>query len=427
MPPDNSGGMDICEVIEMDYNGLLNIAMKIGYRLAMCGAETFRVEESIIRIMQVYNVNAEAFSIPNLLIINIETPDGQTLTRMRRIGIHGNDLDSVERYSNLSRRICELKPEPMEALAWIRQTDADKRSYCLLASLAGSFLGASGFAAFFGSNLPDSLCAGLCGVTIGLVSRVMNYFKVNQFFSTIISAFIMTMAAWILNALHIVQSTDTVIIGSLMILVPGLLFTNAMRDIIFGDTNSGVNRIVQVLLIAVAIALGTGAAWSLADHIFTLNYGAVILTHPYWLQCIACLIGCTGFFILFNIHGPGGLLCALGGMLAWAVYCVIYHFTHNDLLANFAAAVAAAAYAETMARVRKYPAISYLVVSIFPLLPGAGIYYTINAFVQGDMVSFTTTGSHTIAIAGALAVGILIISTAVRSWTQWRKRKKASV
>ena len=237
----------------------------------------------------------------------------------------------------------------------------------------------------------------------------------------------MTLTAWSLNALHIVESTDTVIIGSLMILVPGLLFTNAMRDIIFGDTNSGVNRLVQVLLIAVAIALGTGAAWSLADYVFTLNTGAVILTYPYWAQCIACFVGCIGFFILFNIHGPGGMLCALGGMLAWAVYCLIYHFTHNDLLANFAAAVAAATYSEIMARIRKYPATSYLVVSIFPLLPGAGIYYTISAFVQGDMTAFTNTGSHTIAIAGVLAVGILIVSTAVRSWSQWLRRKKASV
>lgn len=411
----------------MDYNTLLNIAMKIGYRLAMSGAETFRVEESINRMMRAYGISAEAFSIPNLLIINIETPDGQTLTRMRRIGIHGNDLDSVERYSNLSRRICEVKPEPEEALAWIRQTDGSKRSYALPGTLLGSFLGGGGFGAFFGSNLTDSLCAGLCGVVIGLVLHWMNNLKVNQFFSTIASAFIMTLTAWSLNALHIVESTDTVIIGSLMILVPGLLFTNAMRDIIFGDTNSGVNRIVQVLLIAVAIALGTGAAWSLCDYMFALNYSAVPLTYPYWAQCIACFVGCIGFFILFNIHGPGGFLCALGGVLAWAVYCLVIHFTSNDLLANFIAAVAAAAYAEAMARVRKYPAISYLVVSIFPLLPGAGIYYTISAFVQGDMAAFTDTGSHTIAIAGALAVGILIVSTAVRSWSQWRKRKKASV
>ena len=411
----------------MDYNALLNVAMKLGYRLAMSGAETFRVEESIKRMMLAYGISAETFSIPNLLIINIETPDGQTITRMRRVGIHGNDLDTVERYSNLSRRICESKPTPDEALAWIREADESKRSYTLAGTLAGSFLSACGFAAIFGSCITDSLCAGVCGVVTGLVLHTMNIFKVNQFFSTVATAFVMTLAAWIMNAVGLVESTDTVIIGTLMILVPGLLFTNAMRDIIFGDTNSGVNRIIQVLLIAVAIALGTGAAWSLADHLLRLNYGAIPLVYPYWAQCAVCFIGCIGFSVLFNIHGPGGILCAIGGVLAWATYCLVCHCTNNDLLGNFAAAVVAAAYAEIMARVRKYPAISYLVVSIFPLLPGAGIYYTINAFVQGDMDQFTVIGSHTIAIAGVLAVGILIVSTAVRSWTQLRRRKKASV
>lgn len=411
----------------MDYNGLLDIAMKIGYRLAMCGAETFRVEESISRIMRSYGISAESFAIPNLLIINIEIPDGQTLTRMRRIGYHGNDLDSVERYSNLSRRICAEKPEPQEALEWIREADKSRLKYSTIVALIGSFLGACGFAAFFGSNLVDSLCAGLCGVVVGFVLHLMNTFKVNQFFSTVASAFIMTVAACLLNAVGLIQNTDTVIIGTLMILVPGLLFTNAMRDIIFGDTNSGVNRIVQVLLIAVAIALGTGAGWSLCDHYFTLDNTLSAINHSYLIQCAVSFVGCIGFSILFNIHGPGGLLCALGGVVAWATYCLTIHLSGNDLLANFTAAIAAAAYSETMARVRKYPAISYLVVSIFPLLPGAGIYYTINQFVNGDMSGFATTGSHTIAIAGVLAVGILMVSTAVRSWTEWRKRKKASV
>ena len=411
----------------MDYNGLLDIAMKIGYRLAMCGAETFRVEESVSRIMKAYGISAESFAIPNLLIINIETPDGQTLTRMRRIGYHGNDLDSVERYSNLSRQICMETPNVQEALSWIHQTDINRRNYPLSVTLIGIFLGACGFSAFFGSNLVDSLCGGLCGVIVGLVLHLMNTFKVNQFFSTVASAFIMTVAAYSMNAIDLVKNTDSVIIGTLMILVPGLLFTNAMRDIIFGDTNSGVNRIVQVLLIAVAIALGTGAGWSLCNSLFSLDGSAATASHSYFMQCAVSFVGCLGFSILFNIHGPGGILCAFGGVGVWAVYCITIHFSGSDLLANFLAAIASAAYAETMARVRKYPAISYLVVSIFPLLPGAGIYYTISAFVQGDMASFASTGSHTIAIAGVLAVGILIISTSVRTWTEWRKRKKASV
>ena len=410
----------------MDYNGLLDIAMKIGYRLAMSGAETFRVEESVSRIMSAYGISAESFAIPNLLIINIETPDGQTLTRMRRIGYHGNDLDSVERYSNLSRRICAEKPTPDEALQWIRKVDAEKATYRLPGYLIGNFLGACGFAVFFGSGFVDCLCAGICGLIVGLVVRLMNHLKVNQYFSATVSAFAMTLLAYIFNALGITQSTDAIIIGTLMILLPGLLFTNAMRDIIFGDTNSGVNRIVQVLLIAVAIALGTGAAWSFSTALLPIHIGSATLVHPYWLQCLASLIGCIGFAILFNIHGPGVLLCSAGGLLVWAIYCLTFVLSKNILLSNFIATVVAAIYSEVLARIRKYPAISYLVVSIFPLLPGAGIYYTISSFVQSDMDSFVTKGTQTIAIAGVLAVGILLVSTTVRSWSEWRKQKKAS-
>ena len=157
----------------MDYNALLDIAMKIGYRLAMCGAETFRIEESISRIMRAYGINAESFAIPNLLIINIESPDGKTLTRMRRIGYHGNDLDSVERYSNLSRRICTEIPGAQIALQWIHQADLSRLKYSTVVNLIGSFLGACGFSAFFGSNLIDSICGGICGVLVGLVLHIL--------------------------------------------------------------------------------------------------------------------------------------------------------------------------------------------------------------------------------------------------------------
>ena len=77
-----------------------------------------------------------------------------------------------------------------------------------------------------------------------------------------------------------------------------------------------------------------------------------------------------------------------------------------------------------MARIRKYPAISYLVISIFPLIPGAGIYYTSNHLVLGNMDAFADKGLHTIGIAGAIAIGILLVSTLVRLFTVGFKQKK---
>ena len=129
----------------MDYYLLLDMAAELGYRLAMCGAETFRVEESINRVMQAYGIQAETFAIPNCLHISIETDKGKPMTRMRRIGHHGNDLDAVEKYSNLSRRICKEKPDPEIALEWLQQTETSRRYYPLLIHLLGNILGACGF------------------------------------------------------------------------------------------------------------------------------------------------------------------------------------------------------------------------------------------------------------------------------------------
>ena len=398
----------------MNYDVVLDMAFELGYRLAMAGAETYRVEESISRILTAYGIRSEVFSIPNLLIVTIETNNNHPMTRTRRIGYHGNDLDTVERYNNLSRRICAEVPDPNIALQWLNETTNSTIKYTLPFKLLGSLIGGAGYAVFFGGGLMDSLCAGICGLLVGLTTYFMDEHKVNQFFSTILSAFIMALAAQLFGYWGLSPSPDSVIIGTLMILVPGLLFTNAMRDIIFGDTNSGINRIVQVLLIAAAIGLGTALAGNLTASLGASIVSKRAIAHPLWIQCLTAFLGCIGFCILFNIHGFGCAICALGGALAWFAYGITFHYTQDVIVASFFGTLIAAGYSEAMARIRKYPAISYLVISIFPLLPGAGIYYTTNYLINSDMAGFAAKGGQTIGVAGALAVGILTISTLVR-------------
>ena len=404
----------------MEYYLLLDLATDLGYRLAMCGAETYRVEESVNRILAAYGISSEAFALPNCLTVSIETDIGKPVTRMRRIGEPENDLDAVEKYTGLSRRICTEKPDPETAAAWLKDIDESRVTYSALLQYFGCFLGSFGFSVFYGGSLADGLCAGLCGV-IGCASiRFFGRLSVNRFFRTIFSAFLMALVAYFLAFLHLGTRTDAIIIGCLMLLVPGLLFTNAMRDIIFGDTNSGINRVVQVLLIAISIALGTGAALSLASFLFEVPAAAGKLNHSVLLMILSCAAGCAGFCIIFNIHGPGGLLCTLGGVLTWIVYALSVHLGAGDIMAYFCASVFASLYAEIMARIRKFPAISYLVVSTFPLLPGGGIYFTMNYAVLGDMPHFSQQGIYSIAIAGSMAVGILLISTAFRLWAAWK-------
>lgn len=407
----------------MNYNLLMDLAIDLGYELAMSGAETFRVEESVTHLLAAYGVDSDVFAIPNYIMITIRRKDGTPITRMRRIGYHGNDMDSVEKFSNLSRRFVSQTPSLEEGHQWLADTRKSCRSYSGKLLYLAHFLGAGGFGLFMGGTMADGFCAGLCGLLVGIVDKYLDGLKANQFFRTIASSFLMAMLAYALAALGIAQNPDAVTIGALMLLVPGLLFTNAMRDIIYGDTNSGVNRIVQVFLIAAALSLGTAVAWHISARLWGTPVNMGLVDYNYATQCILCFLGCIGFCFLFNIHDLGILICSLGATLVWVIFCITEQITGSGILGYFWGAVFASAYSEVMARIRKFPAITYLVISIFPLIPGAGVYYTMNYVVQGDMEQFASQGMYTAAIAGIMAIGILLVSTSVRIYHVWKARK----
>ena len=410
----------------MDYYKLLDFATDLGYELSISGAETYRVEESVCRILTAYGLESEVFAIPNSLIVSITSPEGHPLTYMRRIGIHGNDLDAVERYSALGRRICAERPDPEAAMAQLEQARRARRDYRWPALLLGYFLGSAGFGIFFGGNLLDALIGGLGGTLAGASIMFMDRFKANNFFKTMLAAFPLAFIPYIFGALGVIGNPDAATIGAVMTLIPGLLFTYAMRDIIFGDTNSGVNRIVQVLLIALAIACGTAFAWNAAVALWGEPVSTAPIDHSFLMECLACVIGCIGFSFLFNVRGRGVVLCVIGAVLCWGVYALTIHLGGNDNAAMLLGSIFAAVYAEIMARVRKCPAIGFLVMALLPLIPGSALYYTMNYAVRGEMGLFASQGMKTIVLAGLMAAGVLLVSTSVRMWTVWKTehRKK---
>lgn len=408
----------------MDYYALLDLVVDLGYELAMAGAETYRVEESIHRVLLAYGLESEIFAIPNCMIVSIEGPNGKPMTRMRRVGQHGNDLDAVERFSDLSRAICNRTPDPREAHEWLEQARRSRKVYSLPTSLLGHFLSAAGFGLFFGGTAADTIWAGVIGVLVGIISHMLGVIKTNPFFTTISASFLMALSAYSLGAAGLTHNPDAAIMGTVMLLVPGLVFTNAMRDIIYGDTNSGVNRIMQVFLVAAGIALGTAVAFRAAAILFGTPEDHYILSYSPMVQILAACVGCIGFTIVFNVHGHGAPLCILGGGLTWGVYLLVIHLGGGDFIANFWAALFAGFFAEAMARIRKHPATPFLVISLLPLIPGGGIYRAVNFAVRGNMGMFADTAIHTAAVAGILAVGILMASSTVRVSNTWKSQRK---
>lgn len=147
----------------------------------------------------------------------------------------------------------------------------------------------------------------------------------------------------------------------------------------------------------------------------------------YFLPCLWAFLACMGFCVFLNVRTISGMLiCCFGGALGWLAYLLVMLTGVSDLLGYFLAALAISAYAEIMARIRKCPVTAYLLISFLPLVPGAGIYYTVEYALQGNMQMFLNKGMHTLGLAGALAVGVLLMSSAVRVFMIIRKagRKK---
>ena len=115
-------------------------------------------------------------------------------------------------------------------------------------------------------------------------------------------------------------------------------------------------------------------------------------------------------------------LCALGGVVTWMAYLLCGELGLGPYGANFIAAAVAAVYAEGMARARKYPVTSYQVISAVPLLPGAGIYYTMSLGLNGSTQLALQRGFATAGIAGSIAAAILLVSSVVRLFTAQRKK-----
>jgi len=245
----------------MDYDTLLGLAVDLGYGLLESGAEIYRVEESIQRLLYAYGIpHADPFVIPNCIIISMVTPEGRAMTRVRRMPSHGTNVELLERYNDLCRRLCRETPPLDEARAQLDGARLGLRSYPMPAILLAYFIGCGSFSLFFGGSARDALCGGLCGAVIGLALAGMNRLGTNLFFKSMLGAALSAFLALGFTHVGLGEHSQYITIGALMALVPGIIFTNAIRDVMAGDMMAGISKLADALLTGVSVALGTGFA-----------------------------------------------------------------------------------------------------------------------------------------------------------------------
>lgn len=138
---------------------------------------------------------------------------------------------------------------------------------------------------------------------------------------------------------------------------------------------------------------------------------------------LGSFLASIGFGVLFNIKGYKLFLAGIGGTLGGVIYhlCLMNHV--SEMMAMFMGSCALSLYSEILARMCKTPVTTFLICALIPLVPGGGMYRTMLLAIQGNATQALTTGIDTIAVAGVLVLGILFISTIMKSIHQAHRKR----
>ena len=242
----------------MDYKLLLDTAVFAGEVLMKSGAETYRVEDTMYRILKKSNLKTvEVLVMMTGFVATLDDPAIDSLTVVRRITSRGTNLDKIDRVNVISRAFCGDQITLDEAFhrmkALWREQEVHFRSAIPMAAITG------GFAIMFGGTLTEGVIAAIVGIITSIVLTFCRKNKVHTFLENIVCCAVMAMVIGIVvKSLPGRYDKDLLIISSIMPFVPGAAITNAVFDILHGDYLSGVARAAEAFVIAAAVALVIG-------------------------------------------------------------------------------------------------------------------------------------------------------------------------
>ncbi len=234
----------------------LHTFLDIGAALLNSGAEIFRVEDTLNRMGYACGATQmNVFVITSSIVVTMEFPGDGARTQTRRIHDgSGNDFTKLEQLNDLSRRFCK---QPVSAAELRREFDKinEDRPKAVL-KLIGCLIAACSFTFFYSGSILDAAAAGLGAALIWVLQQYLRPVCMNEITFQFATSFLVGCAICTLALIWPVIHMDRIMIGDIMLLIPGLMSTNAMRDVLIGDTLSGIIRLIVALLLAAALALG---------------------------------------------------------------------------------------------------------------------------------------------------------------------------
>lgn len=238
----------------VDKETAIDCCLLAGRLMMEAGAETYRVEDTMARMAETQQMSAtHSFVTPTGIIFSPGSPHHTKLIRIRS---RTTDLEKVALVNDVSRKLSANEYTLEEAYIKLQEIEKANVRFPLWLQIIAAAIASGSFLVLYDglwTDVPAAMCAGGAGYFI--VTKIHALTRV-QFFAEFVGSLFIGLTGYAAVQIGLGFELDKIIIGSVMPLVPGLLITNAVRDLMAGHFMSGLSKGAEAFLTAFAIGAG---------------------------------------------------------------------------------------------------------------------------------------------------------------------------
>jgi uncharacterized membrane protein YjjP (DUF1212 family) len=239
-----------------DTKEVLTLAVEIGDVMLRSGAEIYRVEDVVLRILESYQIrDFDVYVLSNGIFASANEDREDACSMIRHVPLGSVDLAKIATLNQLARDLCDHRCSIADA--WER-LDACRTlvTYSKPVLVLGSGIGCAGFCYLFGGKPLDAVFAFAIGVLEEIVLLEFARLRLSRVLSNVFASILVTFLSILIVITKIPAMQDKIVIGAIMPLVPGIAFTTSIRDFYNGDYLAGTIHLIDALLTALCIAVG---------------------------------------------------------------------------------------------------------------------------------------------------------------------------
>ncbi|MES2178282.1 MAG: threonine/serine exporter family protein [Gemmatimonadota bacterium] len=394
--------------------------------LHTAGTTAQRLEDSLALIARGLGItNAQFFSTPTSIMCAFGELERQE-THLLRLAPAGPNIGRLSKLDRVVSDVLDTKITTTEALQRVEEIEKAPSPYGVLVTVFAFGLGSAGIARFLGGGVKEILVGAMLGLITGSLEALAEWRpsleRVYEPIAAFVAAFLATSLATLLGP----YAASTAILAGIIVLLPGLVLTNAVRELAERHLASGTARLAGAVMILLAlvfgVALGDRAAVLLFGNIRELSPVAL----PWWTLGVAIVATGASFVVILKAE-PRDTAWIVGACATSYLLASTSVRLAGPEIGLFVAALSDGLAAALWGRWRDRPQSVVLVPAILMLVPGSVGFRSLNSLLEQNVIAGVQTAFAMILAATALSAGLLVATSVGEGWRRMRKGPRVPI